>query len=91
MFGGAIYNGIPTGVKYFAYMIDPEPPEGKSPAWRFIEAIQNLATTSPTGNPLDAILSIFIAPYWLIKDGLTSEVYESITPKIKHTGISNFS
>lgn len=44
--GGAIYNGIPTGVKYFYYGIDPDPLEGFSPVQEFIDAINRLASSS---------------------------------------------
>lgn len=87
--GGAIYNGIPTGVRYFYYGINPNPLEGESPVQGFIDAINRLASSTVGGsNPLDAIQSVFIAPFWLLKNGTSWYIPESISPNIKHTGIS---
>ena len=47
-----------------------------------------MAGSSIAGNPLDAIQSVFIAPYWLLKNGHNTDIPETISPRIKHTGIS---
>ena len=57
----------------------------------FIDALNRLASSSIGGNPLDAIQSIFIAPYWLLKNGTNTDIPQTIAPKIKHTGISKIS
>lgn len=54
----------------------------------FIDAINRLASSSVGGNPLDAIQSIFIAPFWLLKNGISRDIPETTEPKVKHTGIS---
>lgn len=87
--GGAIYNGIPTGVRYFYFGINTNPAEGESPVQDFINAINRLASSAVGGsNPLEAIQSVFIAPYWLLKNGSSMYVPETFNPNIKHTGIS---
>ncbi len=85
--GGAIYNGVPTGVKYFYYGINPNPLEGESPVQDFINAINRLAS-SGTGGSLDAIQSVFIAPFWLLKNGTSYDIPETTSPKVKHTGVT---
>lgn len=79
----AIYNGIPTGVRYFKFDINYSDPEF-SPLDELAQVLYRLAS-NPLGNKLDAILGMFIVPQWLAKD-LPNETihpnreYMSITP-----------
>lgn len=79
----AIYNGIPTGVRYFAFAIDYSDPEFP-PLQDLANVLYRLANNIG-GSKLDAIIGMFIVPYWLAKD-LPNEsvhpkqVFTSITP-----------
>lgn len=79
----AIYNGVPTGVKYFAFAIDYSDPEFP-PLQDLANVLYRLANNIG-GSKLDAIIGMFIVPYWLAKD-LPNEsvqpkqVFTSITP-----------
>ena len=78
----AIYDGVPTGVKYFAFNIDYSDHEFP-PLHDLANVLYRLATY-PTGSKLDAILGMFIVPYWLAKE-LPNE---SVTPKQVYTSIT---
>ena len=79
----AIYNGVPTGVKYFAFAIDYSDPEFP-PLQDLANVLYRLANNIGSSK-LDAIIGMFIVPYWLAKD-LPNEsvhpkqVFTSITP-----------
>lgn len=79
----AVYNGVPTGVKYFAFNIDYSNPEFP-PLQELAKVLYRLAS-NVGGSKLDAIIGMFIVPYWLAKD-LPDEsvhpkqVFTSITP-----------
>lgn len=79
----AIYNGVPTGVKYFPFAIDYSDPEFP-PLQSLANVLYRLAS-NPLGSKLDAIVGMFIVPHWLAKylpDETISpvEAYTSITP-----------
>ena len=79
----AVYNGVPTGVKYFAFNIDYSNPEF-SPLQDLANVLYRLAT-NVGGSKLDAIIGMFIVPYWLAKDlpnetGEPKQLFTSITP-----------
>ena len=57
----------------------------------FIDAIIRLASSSISGNPLDAIQCVFIAPWWLISASDNSRLRESDGPWGVNTGISKIS
>lgn len=77
-----IYNGIPTGVKYFKFDIDYNDPENK-PLGDLQNVLYRLASNL-LGSKLDAIISMFIVPRWLSID-LPNE---SIKPKTVYTSIT---
>ncbi len=77
-----IYDGIPSGVKYFAFQINYSDPEF-SPLQDLADVLYRLAS-NPLGSKLDAIQGMFIVPYWLAKD-LPNE---SIAPKQVFTSIT---
>ena len=62
-----VYNGIPTGYRYFIYAIDWNDPHGYPPLQNLYNDLENLASM-PGGKGLDAILNMFLAPRWLVKD-----------------------
>lgn len=79
----AVYNGVPTGVKYFKFLIDYSDPEG-SPLANLEEVLYRLSS-NPLGSKLDAILGMFIVPGWLANDlpnnsSDAKKIFTSITP-----------
>lgn len=80
----AIYDGIPTGVKYFPFAMDWGDPE-YPPLEGLANTLYRLATQIG-GKGLDAIQSMFIAPEWLITglpdtfNRLPKQKWTSVTP-----------
>lgn len=82
----AIYNGIPTGVKYFPFAMDWGDPE--FPPLEDLRNVLYRLASQVGGKGLDAIQNMFIAPSWLV-DGLPDT--QTRLPKQKWTGVTPLS